>query len=88
MNLMVSPATPILQPPQTRATHSPSPPPWNRAEMLPARWTQASGIVLERLILAASMQPALWSSCKCPVAPGSTDLSPGNPFTCGRSTTY
>lgn len=53
--------------------------------MLQMRQTQDSGMVLERLTHTASMQPTLWSSCNCPVAPGSTDLSPGNSFTSGRS---
>lgn len=86
MNLIVLPVTPILQPPQARGTHSRRPPPWSRAEMLQTRRAQASGMVVERPILTASMQPALWSSCKRPVAPGSTGLSPGSSFTRGKST--
>ena len=60
MNLTVHlPETLILQPPQARGTHSPRPPRWSRAEMLQTRQTQTSGMVLERPVLAASMQPAL-----------------------------
>lgn len=63
------------------------PPPWSRAEMLQERRAQASGMLWGGLTLAASRQPTSWSSCKRPGAPGSTDLSPGNSPTRGRSTT-
>lgn len=56
--------------------------------MLQRRWAQASGMAPGRPVLTASMQPALRSSCKRPVASGSTGLSPGSSFTLGRSATW